>query len=1455
VTPRRRRWLRWTLVALVALILLLRFGVVLALPGIAEWAMAKMGLSLRWESLHVSALSGSIAFTDVSVRELGRDGDANLLDCSFAEVDLDLAALLSFRFHVRRLTLEGVETSLVRGADGRIGIEGWSGPPGPAKTKPGEPPAEPDLDAPFDFRPLVPFGQVSIHDVRVRFRDAAVAPEVSTVVTIDARLDRFGAANRPGRIDARLSAPGVVDELLLQGEGAMKREGMSGRFGLVARGLSGDVARRYSGLTGVAPRAQRLDLDAAVDVELSVADAERRQLKGHATLARLELDGDAEEEFWSRAHVEIAKLTRRELEIPGVTVDARVRAQRLASGAWRLAGIERAQRAAPPPAEPPPAPPASRGAPFVVRVGEIRPALALALRDELAAPPVETTFTLRDASVKELVLGAPSETPLEAELVLEAATESGSGSLHVAAICRPFAKPRDATIEARATGLRALLAALGVGSDLEQGELELRLTASADTEGDPMSGKLAVETLRVRDGERELFAVEGVSVSKFEIGRGFVAGERLEIAGATLSVTKDAEKRLHVAGIALPAAVAAARHADEVAVTVPSRRPPTAFRLAELALTGARVNWSDRSVEPPAEATLELDAKVAGVDTAANEAAPVELVAKVAGALEELRIAGAVTPDPDALRVELDVAAEGVRPGPLMRALAAESKLDVNEGTLRLHASAALDRTQEGGRSLRFELKDVDARAGPEGEPRVTIGRIALVAPQIDAQAGPVVVEELSISAAEVVGRPSLALDLRNREPMTVWSREPEKLAPFALDLTIRAPKVAREVKLALEAAPYAQQPTLSLALDASGLDGAGLAELLPSAKIDAEAIHDGTLSAKVDFELDLRRRGPASFDLRDGVGASIAVRDVLLRGSPDGEPLVAIERIDVDSAKLRAATGDVLVKSVDVHAPRAFVRRGDRGLEVAGLLFPPLLEASAGPPPEAPSPEPPAPAAEPEAPRGPELRIDDVTVTGFDLQYVDDTTTPRLVVPFEAFELDLRGFSTRALHEPRPIQFRASVHGGDLQMEHREQRTLVGGVLESATSLVSEREVENERRPAWEAIDVSGNMTLARPITGWARVETHALELQALRGVGQRSGVDIQDGVLDSTIDARFRGKDGAVFDLTSTFSRLSVQEPADGPISRWLKLRLPLDTTLFLLRNDEGQQRITLRFKVEEEGIGRGQVAAAATAALLKLIAEAIEGAPMRIVRGTLDTVQLTKLPGWEKLPGLGDIPGISKIPGLNRLFGVKEEVDQVCEPVAIELAPGSTRMPGFARDALEEVLDEMRDDRDVELIVTHELGEEDRGRLARLAQPRPEDVVALGERLRRERDELAARHARIAEEARAAYSLGRAEAATAARESLRETDRELAVTESAIDRLFENFGERTSRQQERLVRQAAQSLAEERIAALHELLKASGIRHIDRRIEVRPGRAAAASGKPTSRLVVEARRAERR
>jgi hypothetical protein len=278
-----------------------------------------------------------------------------------------------------------------------------------------------------------------------------------------------------------------------------------------------------------------------------------------------------------------------------------------------------------------------------------------------------------------------------------------------------------------------------------------------------------------------------------------------------------------------------------------------------------------------------------------------------------------------------------------------------------------------------------------------------------------------------------------------------------------------------------------------------------------------------------------------------------------------------------------------------------------------------------------------------------------------------------------------------------------------------------------------------------------------------------------------------------------------------------------------MPLDSVIFLLRDEGGQITLPVELDVPAEGLTTAKVTRLASEALLRLITDALKGAPMRVVSGALDATQLQS------------IPGMSKVPGLGALLGKQEELPPFDgTPAEIAFDAGGAALRAGCAEQLEPLLQRLRDDRSLSLLLDCELGDDDLAALERWSRPADEELLALAARHRARNAFLARERDVAAPRVRAALAAGDSAALAASQEALRAIERSLAETARSLEETLELHGG-AKRAVTVRARAAARELAQRRLDGVRELLLGSGVDEIALRIEVKRPRATPTAATP--------------
>ena len=1552
-------------------------------------ALAEVDLSLDVTGMHagvlprftpgtgISAAARQISFgCDAKLRLAPADAKERSLTGSFDLARFEVAADLERQVAVtaavklssltrRGAVLDGVDLSVeaaaTRLADGALRACGVELRPPPPTGEPSAAAPKPETHegaaAPF----LLSIGEVRPR-LQLRLRDEAVAPAADLEVALhDSTLRNFtlDPARKSEPIEVALALDAAGAQVTIAGKVVpfdVKRSAELALAVALPKGLA--ALAPYLEPTPVAATLE--DAKLSLEVSAQLAEGPAGTLEIEAALARLALT--------DRGGSDVLFALER-LAATGVVIDP---ASPIKIGDVRLEKLHAR---------------AFTDEERSLRVAGLRTRAPVIAPSE---PPIDLELTGVGLELHGFELGAkPGAEPPLATFALRAAVRDLCDELSLAGTLQLRPGPLDVTAQVKVAvkGMRTALVepyleGAGIRGDLADGALGFELSAAAKQDGKTLRAQAQLTGLSFADGGRPLVAIAALRAPDVQIDDDAIRLGRIALEQPTFVARRDADGALHAAGVVLPAqrpaAPAVASAAAPAAEPSPTGTPappspspaaaPPAVPLepAELALSGARIDWNDDAVAPAVATQLTVDARLARL-VVGKPAEPADFSIDVAlrDAVERLHVGGTLSTDPQRLGAWIDVELDGVRAGPLAAYLPPTVELKTRAGRLRMHAEAELAAREGGGKTARVEVKDLDWRDGEGGEPFLVLERFAVVAPQLDLPTGDVVVDEITTTGLKVHGRraskevfegfglkitlpsppaaptaeaaapaepassaaspPSAAppappvdvavaprrrppqprsllvrklelgidalyfegapvggvapppvhgsLLLLSREPFELLPRDPERMAPFALRIEGALEPVVRSLAVDLTCAPFAETPEIDVVLSVDGVDGNALPQYAPllATKIDASAIRAGSFSAKLHGELGVKRHGPTDIDLRNGFSAELDVSDVAWRAEPDGPVLAGIEGIHVNVKSIRPTTGDVHVRSVEVHGIQGDARVTPEGIATAGILVkhaPPAaepvapqatpaaepVESDAAPAAEpvasdatqsaeaAPAPsDPPAvePAAAANAAERPEIRIDEIVVSGVRFGFVSELSTPPLEIPITDLELLIQRYSTRAFEQARPIDFRLVVSGGELDFKKRDERGIVGGLIGGVVDVVrpGDRPVETEKRPAWDEIAVSGQLVLHPKPKGWVRLGVSTLELQTFMAEAARSGVEISDGTLDTDVEVRLRD-DGVSVNSDTTLSWLSVTEPPNGPITSYLKLPAPLDSVLYLLRDEHGQQRLPINFQVEGDQVSTKQVTEVATRTLLRLITEAVKGAPMRIVSGTLDAAQLSKLPGVSYLTDPASV---------GKAFTKDDTPAYTGDSVVIECAPGVATLPPDARARLEPLFQMMRADDTITLVAEHRLGRDDIEQLRRSSTPTAQECADLATRLRLRRRELAGRRDAAAAEARARFAIGRPVDAEPLLDTMRVLERETSDVEDALDRALEAAGRATGRVADHRIRAACLGLADLRVADAHEVLLEAGVKGMANRFEIKRVRGALREEGKTGSIVV--------
>jgi hypothetical protein len=649
-----------------------------------------------------------------------------------------------------------------------------------------------------------------------------------------------------------------------------------------------------------------------------------------------------------------------------------------------------------------------------------------------------------------------------------------------------------------------------------------------------------------------------------------------------------------------------------------------------------------------------------------------------------------------------------------------------------------------------------------------------------------------------------VALVLENTAPWSLDTADEETpTAPLELRLSGHALPVAQSLALDVGFDFFRAEPHLDLELELSGLSGTGLAAALPALEesLDASAMEGGRFAAKLRADLAVTRRGPFAVDLSRGLSGELEVSELGFARTPDGPVELGFGSLLVELSSVSSA--GLEIGQLELTDPVGRIAIVPDGLAVAGLVLKSPAEVAPAEAVAAAETSEPMADGTPVASAFP-VTIKDVYLSGLDFVFRDTTTDPPVELPLTDLDLSVKGVSTRALEEPLPISFELFVGAGHVELARRaEAANIFTGFLGAAASVVTggEDEFKTELRPVFGGLDASGRVTLFPAPKGWATLSLAGLELPVFRGGARQGGVDLGDGLVDLDLDVRLLGERGAAVSMRLSAASLSLSEPPGGPISTYLKLPAPLDTVLFLLRNEDGDVVLPLDLAVAPDG-GIDGLGTEIAKTIGLVVGEAIASSPLRIVGGVLDMTGLTD----------------------------DEPVVLPEEPASLAFLEAGVELSQDLETVLAETFDLLRRDPELKVDLVHVFGEGDLVELAERANPGADVCRALAARLGTERDLLFAKREERATDLRARFAAGDASGIERGRGELLELDGELAALEDALDSVLGLLRPGAERRAARRTKVAALLVAEERLERVRTAIEAQPIVSIGARLRVR-------------------------
>lgn len=981
--------------------------------------------------------------------------------------------------------------------------------------------------------------------------------------------------------------------------------------------------------------------------------------------------------------------------------------------------------------------------------------------------------------------------------------------------------------ELRPRAVASYLESLGMRPAAD--ELACELDARFDRpEAGAGAGGLSIDRLRIAADGRETVAIDALGARG--ASGGWTALERVEVRRADVETARRADGTIVIGGVGL-----APRPGRAVA---PESSPPPRFSLASLDARRVRVTLHDEAVRPATDLALAIDALgLEGLDLR-PEAPPARFHAlvRVPGAIDALAVAGEVAPDASLPALALEVAARGIRSGPLAAYL---PRFEVSDGTLRGALDARVTRALRGGRAARFEVADLDLREADARSPLLHLDALRAIVPRFDWAARAVEIDEVSVLGL------GGAIARTEDGGMRVAGLALAPAKPVAATPTARVGEPEPEAPARHEEAPLAGVPA------SAGLPDVRLRDLHATVRglavgVPEHPVEIAELVLRNRGEIVLRGEDPPSsppFDLElraalPPLAARVVATATLAPFANAPAARVRIEAEGLNGKALRRVAPD-LMKSLDpsaiedgrfrvevgmvLRAPR----RGPAQLDLAkGLSADVSIDDLA--------------LGEGDAPPYLALRAAHADIARLDPAKGTmrvrrlDVDGPRVVVERVPEGVRVGGLlfppqekQPEAPEKPRAIagapkeggpeirfdKIRVSdgtldyvdadakpavplpIHDLDATITHLLLRPGIGqGALRFDASLSGGREAAPAAGPAGGAAAgvarpvraaaggrpwlgeaaVRGGIVIGERKTGDIQASLDRLDLAQLRDLAARHGTKLRAGVLDLELHAEILANGGLELWTNAAVAGLDVGG-IGGRIAGALSGAAPRDDSVFEAPGERGGLRVPFHIQIPPKGASTREIVREAFAAIVRIATSPLPAGP-RTAGGTMK------------------------------------------RPLGLRFEPGTVALPRGAAAAVAKLGREAAHDETTVLTVRPLLGEGDVKRERGLANPPPAYVRDLAAGLlareadleRRRADAVAAAH-----EALAAKDAGRWNDAIAAAERIQD---ELARTEAALDDAYDLLRDGEGGAGWR-ARDATLALAAARLEAVRAALVASG------------------------------------
>jgi hypothetical protein len=722
---------------------------------------------------NAEGFTGSIAFDHLSA--MTDNSEAAALD----NLKIDAGVIDTKSIHFNSIIMDGARATAARAADGNLQLAGIEYNPALVARKT-PPPAEPPAPMPALVKSLlaehISLDELALRNARLDLHDQDIVPPANLAFVVD-DLSAKSIDHDPSNLNTKvtlnglLHAPGLIDQIKLAGSATPFADEKKFNLMVDATGIKPDAVKPYLDQIGLESTLKNGQLTAAMDATLSIADTITAGVKMTQCVFK---DGE-DAPLLALNNVEVSKATIEmatgkigvadiELAGPGVSV-LRDSTGQLAALGFRtkppVAVAKPPKPAVPGVVESKPAATATFASLPSISVGKFQwKDIHLNVEDDTVSPPESITLSDVGMEANDLStdLNAKNTGHFKAHFTspemarafsVEGHLTPGSDELKLDALVNGSGLDT--------TSLATYLKPFGIQPVLREGGLTLHAAADVKQTSDGSSASLGLDHLQFTAGQDELAGIDELQVNGVSLRAGIVGVDSIEINHPRAAARREADGSLVAGGIRLlPPASGNPNAAVPVPVvatqpaTAPTTQPAAPFvvMLKKLTVTDSNIDWNDQAIQPPvitsASATLELDNITLGRDA---EPADLNLTAHAAGSADNVEITGKVSVAPTRQSAVLNVAAKGLRVGPLLPYLPHGIGSSLKNGEFQTTIDAALSKNPAGGIGAQLIVGPLDFE--DESKPLFTMDGVRVIVPQIDLPDHGVAVDEISVTGIQ----------------------------------------------------------------------------------------------------------------------------------------------------------------------------------------------------------------------------------------------------------------------------------------------------------------------------------------------------------------------------------------------------------------------------------------------------------------------------------------------------------------------------------------------------------------------------------------------------------------------------------------------------------------------------------------------------------------------------------